>query len=179
MTSRRSAWVRIRAGSILCASASACSSSPQNNANYVQAAVGLAAAVPAAIVYREVTNECYGNCSYGSECNHDTGLCEPMKERPPAAAYSAAPTFDERCTFAERDWAQNSAQMGEKHPEMQALKRVIEKCFEVRRDPDSGRTSCGTRELDLAELGGNGLGAQHPDVQKAQAALDDCRQGQR
>lgn len=180
MTSHRRARPRIGAVSIACASALACGSSPRNDASYAQAAVGLAIAVPAAIVQREITNDCYGNCSYGSACNHATGLCEPIEERPQAAASIAAPTFEERCTFAERDWATNGTSLGDEHPEMQGLERVIEKCFELRREPDSARmTACGTLELDVAELGGRGLGGQHPDVQRARAALDQCLRAQR
>jgi len=159
--------------SLLSVAALACGSA--NTANYVQAAAALAYNVPMAVVHKEVTGGCYSNCSYGSECNPATGLCVPIKERQPTSTLSTAPTLEERCTWAERDWAENSARLGDKHPDMQALRRMLEKCVELRGDPDSARvTACGTLELDLASLEGKGLGRQHPEVIAAQGGLKQC-----
>lgn len=74
----------------LCLSATACGSQTANTAG---AAVG-AAAMHAGFtgIHRAATGACWGDCAYGTTCNHETGVCEPIPEDR-GAGVSAAQTI--------------------------------------------------------------------------------------
>lgn len=50
-------------------------------ANTAAAAAGAAAMhVGLTAVHRGATGDCWGACAYGTVCNHETGMCDPMPE---------------------------------------------------------------------------------------------------
>lgn len=81
-------------------------------ANTAGAAVG-AAAMHAGFtgLHRAATGACWGDCAYGTTCNHETGVCEPIPEDRGGAAVAGvqaaasvlppAPAPSSECAFAD------------------------------------------------------------------------------
>lgn len=142
------------------------------NGAYTRAASALVSNAAAAGANRAATGECLAVCSFGTQCNRDSGLCEPMK-----AAEARAPVVEEqpsvevRCANANRDWSVQSLERGPRHPDMITLRAVIETCQRFADPPPP----CAPQELDVVELEAGGLGARHPEVLAAQQRLSDCR----
>ena len=44
------------------------------------AAISVGAAVAAAAINREITDECWGNCTHGTMCDRESGRCVPVPE---------------------------------------------------------------------------------------------------
>lgn len=75
----------------------ACAETSGTN-NYAGAVALAGMAAGAAVVHRAATKGCYAYiCAYGTECDHDTGLCVPIQERADAAAPAQDDTEPEMC----------------------------------------------------------------------------------
>ncbi|NUP13596.1 MAG: hypothetical protein HOW73_46770 [Polyangiaceae bacterium] len=162
-----------RAATVL-AVVAATSSCGNSGGALTQAAVAVAVNVPAAIVNREITGDCYGACSYGTQCNRETGYCDPIDERPAPPPRARELTLSERCAEALRDRTELSNELGPNHPTMVSLARVLKTCETLRENPTATTERCGGYELDVVMLEGDGLGPNHPDIIAARTRLDDC-----
>lgn len=155
-------------------SASGCSSA--NVGPAVSAMVATAVNIGAAAIQHELDGSCYGQCSYGTRCNHDTGMCDPDEERVSETPLHAEPELlDRRCADAQLEWGAAAGKgHGSQHPETQRLVAVLRTCEAVRADPGSPQELCGLLALEVAELDAGGLGPEHPVLKRARIAHEEC-----
>ncbi len=103
-----------------------CTKSPAANA-----AIVAAANVAAAVALHEATGSCYATCAYGTQCDHKSGTCIPIR---PEAQVEVDPCAEE-CAQFEIDRAAGMPPRPESATQC--------RCTAPPREPESASDPCG------------------------------------